>query len=86
MAEQSLNRYEAERFNDHCLPSTVSTIQQKHGITIARRFETVPGYMGIPTSCCRYWLEPEQKVKAMEILLKKGSKDRETSAYASSGT
>lgn len=54
---KSYNRFEAERhLNDHCLHTTVSTIQNR-GVTIHREFEEVPGYMGIPTRVCRYWLD-----------------------------
>ena len=65
---ETLNRFEAERsLHDHCLHSTVSTIQAK-GVTILRRLEKVPGYMGIPTECCRYWIAPESRQRARELL------------------
>lgn len=54
---KSFNRFEAERqLNDHCLHSTVSTIQS-FGITIFRETETVRGWQGIPTRVCRYWID-----------------------------
>jgi hypothetical protein len=54
---KSYNRFEAERWlNDHCLHTTVSTIQGM-GVTIRREFEVVPGYMGAETHVCRYWLD-----------------------------
>jgi hypothetical protein len=65
---RSLNRFEAEReLHDHCLHSTVSTIQEK-GVTILRRMERVPGYMGIPTDCCRYWIDLGSCQRARELL------------------
>lgn len=65
---RSFNRFEAERqLADHCLHSTVSTIQEK-GVPIARKTEKVPGYMGIPTDCCRYWLEPAHRAAALKLL------------------
>lgn len=65
---RSFNRFEAERqLADHCLHSTVSTIQGK-GVTIKRRTEKVPGFQGIPTEVCRYWLAPEARQRAREIL------------------
>lgn len=69
MAEgRSFNRFEAERaLNDHCLHSTVSTIQTK-GIQIERCDEIIPGYQGIPTHVCRYWLEPSERQKAAVLL------------------
>ena len=64
----TLNRFEAERtLHDHCLHSTVSTIQTK-GVAILRRLERVPGFMGIPTECCRYWIAPEARQRAAELL------------------
>ncbi len=64
----SFNRFEAERIlHDHCLHSTVSTIQ-KMGITIMRRMETVRGYHGIATSVCRYWIAPESRARALILL------------------
>jgi len=64
----SFNRFEAERIlHDHCLHSTVSTIQ-KMGVTIMRRMETVRGYHGMATSVCRYWLAPESRARALILL------------------
>ncbi len=64
----TLNRFEAERsVNDHCLHSTVSTIQAK-GVAILRKTERVPGFMGIPTECCRYWIAPQSRQRARELL------------------
>lgn len=67
LTRRSLNRFEAEKLADHCLHSTVSAIQRDYDITVSRTFETVPGYMGLPTRCCRYWLEDTQKTKAMMV-------------------
>lgn len=68
--ERTFNRFEAEhQLNDHCLHSTVSTLQDM-GVTILREFETVPGYQGIPTRVCRYWLEQsEPNLRRASILL-----------------
>jgi hypothetical protein len=64
----SYNRFEAERLlHDHCLHSTVSTIQRK-GVTILRKTETIPGFQGIPTEVCRYWLSPESREQADALL------------------
>ncbi|MBL1320109.1 MAG: hypothetical protein COA63_003480 [Methylophaga sp.] len=62
MSGRSFNRFEAEReLHDHCLHSTVATLGRKYGITISRQFETVPGYQGMPTSVCRYWITLEER-------------------------
>ena len=68
VAGQSFNRFDAERaLSDHCLHSTVSTIQAK-GIRIERRNEVVPGYQGIPTHVQRYRLAPDERAKAATLL------------------
>jgi len=68
VAGRSYNRFQAEReLNDHCLHSTVSELQRM-GITIHRRFETVPGFMGCPTEVCRYWLASESVERARKLL------------------
>jgi hypothetical protein len=65
---KSFNRFEAARqLHDHCLHSTVSTIQAK-GIPIYRREERIPGFQGIPIRCCRYWLPHSSVQKARELL------------------
>lgn len=57
---RTFNRFEAEhQLSDHCLHSSVSKLQNM-GVTILREFESVPGYQGIPTRVCRYWLEQSE--------------------------
>lgn len=65
---RSWNRYEAAReLADHCLHTTVAIIQRK-GVPIARSTETVPGYMGVPTDVCRYWLDPANRPAALALI------------------
>lgn len=65
---RSFNRFEAEReLHDHCLHTTASVLQGK-GLTILRRDEVVPGYAEIPTHVTRYWLAPESRERAAELL------------------
>jgi|GEM_PF-938544 hypothetical protein len=82
------NRFEAERaLSDHCLHSTVATIQDL-GVKVAREFETVPGYRGLPTRVRRYWLTPEEIPKANAILALTGPGKRRRAApeeFANSG-
>ena len=67
-----LNRFEAERIvNDHCLHSSVSTLQREHGLLIDRVFETVPALQGLATArVCRYWLHssPDNLKRARALL------------------
>ena len=72
----SFNRFEAEiELHDHCLPSTISSIQTKYKITVNRVFETVTNYQGDEVSCCRYWMEVDQiqKYKEESDIIKKPS-------------
>ena len=67
----SLNRFQAEDHHDHCLHSTVSTLQNGFGILIARKSETVPCLHGRSTvRCMRYWLDtaPDNLVAARALL------------------
>ena len=75
---RTFNGFESERqLNDHCLHTTVSTLQDM-GVTIHRQFETVPGYQGIPTRVCRYWLEQsEPNLRRASILLNRNDSDKE---------
>lgn len=68
---KSLNRFEAEHQHDHCLNSTISTLQNGHGIIIDREREVVPCLNGTATvSVNRYWLnnEPENLKRAQTLL------------------
>ncbi len=68
LMRRSYNRFEAAReLSDWCLHSTAATIQGK-GITVHREFETVSGFEGRPTKCCRYWITPDQHAKAVKLL------------------
>ena len=56
MAGMTLNRFDAERHYDHCLHSTVSSLES-YGLVFERRWETVPCVSGTKrVRCKRYWL------------------------------
>jgi hypothetical protein len=65
---RSLNRFEAERLGDHCLHSTVSSIERRFGVQIDRAEETVPGWEGHTTRVMRYHLAPDQRQMAVRLL------------------
>ena len=67
----NLNRFEAEAHHDHCLHSTVSTLQNSYGIKIARMTETVLCLGGKATvRVKRYWLETSaENIAAARALL-----------------
>lgn len=69
----SMNRFDAEKHHDHCLHSTVSTLQNSYGIDIDRMSETVPCLHGRATvRVKRYWLDTAQtNFAAARLLLTK---------------
>lgn len=70
MTGRSYNLFEATpELHDRCLHSTVSTLQNDYGIKVSRLYETVPGYKGNPTRCCRYWIDPEERQRIKEKAL-----------------
>jgi hypothetical protein len=67
MTGSSFNRFEAEiSLHDHCLHSTVAQLQKAKDVTIDRKYEKVPGYQGIPTSVCRYWIPQEERKRIID--------------------
>jgi hypothetical protein len=69
LTQRSYNRFEAEQqLHDHCIHTTVSTLQNKHGIVVNREFESVPGFQGIETRVCRYWIAPENIDNALKLV------------------
>lgn len=64
----SLNRFEAERINDHCLHSTISVLTNNYGIHFDRHFEEVPNNLGTLTRVKRYKVAPEGLEKAIKLL------------------
>jgi hypothetical protein len=68
---RSLNRFEAEHHHDHCLNTTISTLQNGHGIQLDRERESVPCLGGMATvSVNRYWLNtrPDNVKRASDLL------------------
>lgn len=53
--ERSLSRFEAERYGDHCLNSTISSLK-KDGHIIHGVMEEVPNRFGTMTRVMRYFL------------------------------
>ena len=74
----SLNRFEAERLGDHCLPSTIAKLANGYGLEFQRQPEKVPNHWGTPCDVTRYSL-PEsqhQRARAVLALLNKPAKGR----------
>ena len=69
LTSRSYNRFEAAReLHDPVLNSTVSSIQQTHGIRVDRLKEVVSGYQGAPARVCRYWVAASEREKALRVL------------------
>lgn len=64
----SINRFEAERLGDHCLPSTVAVLANRHGLIFQRQPEKVPNRFGKPCTVTRYSLPPSEHDKARKVL------------------
>jgi len=65
----SVNRFEAERIGDHCLPSTIAVLANHYGLTIERKQERVPNRWGAPCPVTRYSLPPSQHKRARAVLV-----------------
>ena len=68
LAGGSLNRFEAEHLGCHCLNSTISTLANRHGLTIQRKTERVPNNWGAPCHVNRYSLPRNQYERAAIVL------------------
>lgn len=65
-----MTRFDAEHHHDHCLHSTVSSLERL-GVAFDRRWELVPCVGGtMLVRCKRYWLrETPENRKATQLLL-----------------
>lgn len=64
---QRFHRFQAEKVGDHCLPTTVSDLQKKHGVCFCRRSVKVPNHFGSETTVSEYWLEGTSLEKAESV-------------------
>ncbi len=64
----SINRFEAERLGDHCLPSTISELANRHGLMFERLSEQVPNRWGKPCAVTRYSLPLSEYGRARAVL------------------
>lgn len=69
----SFNRFGMEYLGDHCLPSTISNLANKYGLTVIRTPEQVPICFGSETRVVRYLLPSFEHERAQQVfsLLKK---------------
>lgn len=71
LAGNSLNRFEAQKLNDHCLNSTISTLKNCKGLEIITKPEAVPCLGGAKkVRVIRYWLaQTSDNIKRAKALL-----------------
>lgn len=68
LMRRRLTRFQAAtECRDWVLPSTVAYLQRR-GIRVERERVVVPGFGGAPTSCCRYWIAPDQHHRVRALL------------------
>lgn len=63
---EALTRFDAERFGEHTLNSTIPIFEGK-GLTVAREWVKVPGRFG-EIRCLRYSLSPAEQKRAQQLL------------------
>lgn len=76
LTTRSINRFEAERFGEHCLNSTISVLRNDHGFNVDDKWEKVPNLVGGLTRCKRYSLNCSEISKALDWLCNRQSKKR----------
>ena len=76
MTGASINRFEAERIGDHCLPSTIAALANRDGLMFTRRQESVPSRWGVSCIVTRYSLPSSQYEAARQVLLRLTSSRR----------
>lgn len=64
----SINRFEAEDLGDHCLPSTIAVLANRHALAFLRQPEKVPNRWGKPCTVHRYSLPDSESDKALKVL------------------
>jgi len=66
-----LTRFDAIKFNDTSLNSTIPKLESKLGVTVQREWTTRKTAYETHTRCKGYWLDSEQLEKAENMLLRK---------------
>lgn len=64
------HRFDAERWGDHALHSTVSGLQRDQGIQFNREWRSVPTRFGKPCRVKAYWVVELSRLHAMRLVAK----------------
>lgn len=70
LAGESLNRFDAERLGDHCLPTTISSLASRYGLLFQHEPEQVPTRFGGLTRVVRHSLPDSQHSNARIALVR----------------
>jgi len=62
------HRFNAERWGDHALHSTVSSIQREHGLVLLRQWCEVPTRFGTNCRVKQYWVDELSRSQAMRLV------------------
>lgn len=71
LLDGNLNRFNAEKYGDHCLNSTVAELRRDRLVSISWTWEEVPSLGGIATAHVkRYWVDrdPANLIRARALL------------------
>lgn len=63
-----LHRFAAELHADHVLPTTITDLQKRYGVTFARTWTKVRNRFGTDTRVMLYWLEGDDLKKARQLI------------------
>jgi hypothetical protein len=69
------HRFQAEKWGDHALHSTVSTLSRNFGIVINREWRKVPTRFGKGCRVCAYWVNELSRNHAMRLVAKRKRKE-----------
>lgn len=63
-----LHRFQAEKIGDHCLHTTVSSLQAKYSLKFSRQWVKVSNRFGSDTRVMMYWLEGDNLLRAQKVM------------------
>ncbi|MCA3040542.1 MAG: hypothetical protein ING71_02335 [Rhodocyclaceae bacterium] len=65
------HRFDAERWGDHAIPSTVSSLQRDYGLKINREWRKVPTRFGTYCLVKAYWVDDLSRNHAMRLVARR---------------
>ena len=68
------HRFDAERWGDHAIPSTVSSIERDYGLKINREWQKVRNRFGSYSFLKAYWVDDPSRDLAMRLVARRKRK------------